>query len=380
VYRAYPDPPRHAAYLWHELLAGGNDFSWPTRLSRLQSELKAFLSGVPNVSLCALSWPGSILGASDQARLTAHILDCDESSETTVRDLCNGSAVDSSNCRVMFDADADLAAELKEVGGRLQDDRGNPLSGWLLNFASGVCMSVAANSEAGTLKAKVRSSIDRQGHKLVIGRVGRMLWFDPMTRDWHLKEDSKTHLLKVPDGLPSGVIRLSDMLSTTAVALRLLASGLGEKFLGEFGHKNYTHQLKICRKSAQGVAQAARARKITELIQEFRPHLNGAVRDMFTWLDNDAGRGEFVDEIGRDYGDVIAALLVELPELPNTKVVVIGGFGGSHFGRQGDRFLNAVRGQLYAGSRFQGIEVKRAAASGYPFRLLHAPAWGDLFS
>jgi hypothetical protein len=363
------------------LLAENNDFSWQMRLSRLRSELSNFVGGVPKVSLCAVSWPGAILGTGDQATLTAHILGC---GGTTVQELFRGTALDSSDCRVMFDADADLAAELKEVGGQLQGKSGNPLPGWQLNFASEVCMSVAsvpAGLGGATSVAEVNAAVTNpKGQRLAVGPIGRMLWFDPMSRDWHLTEDLRTQPPKAPEGLPSGVIRLSDMLSTTGVALRLLASELGQKFLGESGETNYATELWKCWMAAQEVAMFDRGEKIANLIQEFRPHLNAAIADMFSWLDKDPDRCEFVDEIGRDYGDVIAALLAELPVLQSTKVVVLGGFGGSHFGRKGERFLKAVSGQLHAGNRFREMEVRRATASGSPFRLLHAPDWGDLFT
>jgi mannose-6-phosphate isomerase class I len=390
VHWAYPDAPQEERFTWYSELASCGDFSWQQRIEVFRRRLTSFLQGVraavaeQHILLGAVSWPGAM-------RVAEHTKDAAAGAEVELKARCLGNAITSlaeltggipglvnNQASVMCDVAADIAAELKELGGKLQDENGTPQPGVFLNFATDVSMAVAD----GTVQPISLHCVDSNGRLLHIGRIGRMFWFDPLTRDWTIQ----VPVVEVEDPMPRALspraICLNEMLSTTGVVLRFLASEMGKHFLAANSAALWKGALEKCRSEARAVTQEDRAQAFRNYCKTYQPHLNAAVTEAFRWISEHSEAGGFVEEIGRDYGDMIAALAREFSELRDKRTVVLGGTGGAYFGKtESECFMATVNQEVgFHAVRWGGmtLAVERARASRSAHRLLHAADWLQL--
>jgi mannose-6-phosphate isomerase class I len=442
VFYAYPNPAEEETFLWYNKLHEKENlplnFSWESRLRVFREELEKFRSKMlhmnsGNISLMTLSWPGPIWEQAGTARnqvrcvdttwdhnsrMEAHVLGCEK---TTLKDLVGGiQNINWESCLIMSLAAADIAAERKEFGGRLQDENGNTKPGLLLNFSSEICMAVAGKGD----ESVAFGDRNRDGGDLHINCIDQWLWFDPLTRDWFIQKTSPEDIGLSSDHKPHRrAIRLCDLLSTTAVVFRFLSEEIGKTFLEEQttlsakavqqaqAAKLWLDELKKCWHETTTVLVNERATKFKDLIDKYRLHLNVATEEVFNWISRECREGNdvehFIVEIGRDYGDLLAALYAEFdlspfveldPEekltSPKEKLtgpkkkltIVLGGYGGVHFGsaecKASDLFVQTVNTELNFHLRARRVQFKadvvRAQASGSSTRLLRAGQWRNL--
>jgi hypothetical protein len=400
VFYAYPDPPEEKTFLWYKKLPRKEDlsidFSWKSRLRVFRKELKKFIADVKkknpgNLSLKTLSWPGPIRvegkyvseTKDHRSQMEAHVLGCEK---TTLEELIGGfKDIHRGSCLIMSLAAADIAAERKEFGGRLYDESGNTKPGLLLNFSSEICMAAAGEGNK-QIELRYKRSDDGDLH---LSLIDQWFCFDPLTRDWSIQKISHAES-SLPFAQKRGrrAIRLCDLLSTTAVVFRFLSEKIGESFLKASSNQQWHTMLDNCRREALETSVDERALKFRDLIDKYRPHLNVATEEVFNWITKECNQNkdidQFVAEIGRDYGDLLAALYAELQELRDVATIVLGGYGGVHFGNtEDDLFLKTVNDELGFHKDKQGrvpdqATVVRAQASGSSNRLLRAGQWRNL--
>jgi len=308
IYDAPPEPRRYAIYLWHEVLNNPWDTNnWNLRLDALKEKLGEFLGMYHKknemIEFLGLSWPGFF--NDNQTRLYSNILGCE--GVDTINLVANlENCVSSGPPRVLFDATADIWAEVLDAAGylRVRDkDTIRLRSGMLLNFASGVCLGIYDASAD-----KVKESLG----DIPIAHLGRLMWFDPAKREWHLDSnwrvdtvindinqlDDQPPPVNLPEDVKKRVIRFSEFLSTTAVAFRFL----WKVYQHDRNHdadrvtvhdesirdlpSDAQGKLEECMGRAQEPLSSVdeRAQKFGQLIREYRPLLNAIARPLFDWM------------------------------------------------------------------------------------------------
>ncbi len=395
-------------HLWHQVLpelisnSPARDGQWwqwwDSRIKALSERLAAFLDNVHKtaaaVRLLGISWPGLV----DPTTATMHssVLGCQKLTAHELAAMVQVHAgrlqLDASRTKVLFDARADALAEMSGLMGGLPR-AGTHESAMLWNIGSGICSVLVKDGQ-------IVEGIDlyEDGAVLMTAHIGRLLWFNSRTREWLLdktwKLEGALELIRngkfdVPCPVPgaeSEWIRLSDCLSTTAIVLRFLRlaqNGWHDNHLNTVPGLTFRQRASIWSMIRRTLILGENGSRTSldfgdlldrcvsaksswsETLTSLRPGLNALAAPLFEWMrqhlaeDSDSPKRpatvlvhSFVEDVAHDFAAMLTAFLDNAARIdgsgilrPASQRLVLGGFGGTAFGRgrATDPFLQALK-------------------------------------